>query len=96
MSEERGTLAPTEAHPSAQFAMDYLRSIPLCNLFMHREAFSSCAIESNRLAEVCAETLRRVIDGEPVSDRYLLGLAWAIRDMEQSKDADNFLKEVPF
>lgn len=82
MSEDRGTLAPTEPHPSARMAMDYLWSIPLCDLLMHREAFSSCAIENNRLAEVCAETLRRIMHGEPVSDRYLLGLAWAIRDME--------------
>ena len=45
-----------------------------------QEAFSSCAIEGNRLAEVCSETLRRLLIGEPVSDRYVLGLAWAMVD----------------
>ena len=83
MSEERGTLAPTEHHPSAPFAMEYIHKLKLAGrLNIYQEAFASCAIENNRLAEVCSETLRRVIDGEPVSDRYLLGLCWAIRDME--------------
>jgi hypothetical protein len=44
--------------------------------------FSSLAIEGNRLAEVCYGTLRRMIDGQPVSDRYLLGLAWEINRMK--------------
>lgn len=46
------------------------------------ESFSSCAIDGNRFAEVCGETLRRVMNHEPVSDRYILGLAWAIRGMD--------------
>ena len=79
---------------SARMAMDYLRTIPLCDLQKYRDAFSSCAIEGNRLGEVCAETLRRIMRGEPVSDRYLLGLCWAIRDMEEKKD--DFFKSVPF
>lgn len=84
--ETRGTLAPTEPHPSAQFAMDYIRKMLLDQkLHTYSDAFSSCAIEGNRLGEVCAETLRRIMHGEPVSDRYLIGLAWAIRDMEDNK-----------
>lgn len=51
------------------------------------ESFSSCAIEGNRFAEVCGETLRRVMQREPVSDRYVLGLAWAIHGMESSENA---------
>lgn len=47
------------------------------------ESFASCGIENNRLAEVCGETLRRVLAQEPVSDRYLLGLVWTIRQMEE-------------
>ncbi len=86
MSEEtRGTLAPTEPHPSAQFAINYIHKMLDQKLHRYSEAFASCAIESNRLGEVCAETLHRIMAGEPVSDRYLLGLAWAIRDMEDNK-----------
>lgn len=81
---ERGTLAPTEPHPSAQSAMEYLRPLGTVKLSMYLEAFSSTAIEGNRLGEVCAETLRRIMAREPVSDRYLLGLAWAIRGMEET------------
>jgi len=76
---ERGTLAAGEPHPMAQDAYDYIFTFGLEELYRHLGALSSCAIESNRLAEVCAETLRRVLDREPVSDRYLLGLAWYLR-----------------
>lgn len=86
MSEERGTLAPTEPHPSSQSAMSYIKGKFYDNkLNNYQEAFSSCAIEGNRLGEICAETMRRIMHGKPVSDRYLLGLAWAIRDMEDKK-----------
>lgn len=76
--EERGTIRKGEYHPSADTAMAYIRSIPLSELYTWLEAFSSCAIEDNRLGEICAETLNRVIKGEPISDRYLLGLAFFI------------------
>lgn len=76
---ERGTLAPTEPHPSAESAYRFVAQRPLPDLMLWSEAFASCAIEGNRLAEICHETLRRVMDREPVSDRYILGLAWAMR-----------------
>lgn len=96
MSEERGTLAPTEPHPASFSAREYLNRITPLKMSLFHESFASCAIEGNRLGEICAETLRRIVNKEPVSDRYLLGLAWAIRDMEENKDADNFFKSVPF
>ena len=34
-------------------------------------------------AEVKSLTLQRVLNGEPVSDRYILGLAWAMKMMEE-------------
>jgi len=43
-----------------------------------QESFSSCAIEGNMLAEICSGTLSRLINHKPVSDRYLLGLAFTI------------------
>jgi hypothetical protein len=55
---------------------------------MYLESYSSCAIEGNRLAEICAETLDRLIHGQPVSDRYILGLAWNLRDMEENTIVD--------
>lgn len=81
--EDRTTLAPSEYHPSAEDALKYISSFGLSELALLQESFSSCAIEGNRLAEVCSGTLRRLIAKEPVSDRYLLGLVWAIRNMRE-------------
>ncbi len=75
----RGTLAVKEPHPASRLAMEWLTSQPRTELMQWQEAFSSCAIEGNRLGEICSETLRRILDNEPVSDRYLLGLVWAMR-----------------
>lgn len=79
MSEERGTLAVGEPHPSAHNAAQWILNLPATELAKWEEAFNSCAIESNRLAEICAETMTRLRTGQVVSDRYVLGLAWAIR-----------------
>ena len=81
----RGELSPGEPHPSSLDALEWIRSIPASSLCTYQEAYSSCAIEGNRLSEICTETLRRLMAGEPVSDRYLLGLAWNLRDIEDSK-----------
>ncbi len=82
---DRSTLATGEPHPAAHMAMEYLQSVPLDKLLMHLEAFASCAIEGNRLAEICDGTLNRFINHEPVSDRYLLGLVYAMRYGEDVK-----------
>lgn len=79
MSEDRGTLAEREPHPASEIARSFLASKDLSK---YVEPLASCAIEGNRLAEVCTETLRRVMAGEPVSDRYFMGLAWAVWRLE--------------
>lgn len=76
MKKDKGELGATEFHPSAKSAFDYIKSHSISELNMILEACSSCAIEGNRLGEICAETLNRILRGEPVSDRYVLGLAW--------------------
>lgn len=82
MSRSAGTLDLGEPHPAARDALRWLRSLPPATLMVYQSAFSSLAAIDNRLAEICAETLRRILAGEPISDRYLLGLAWTIRAME--------------
>jgi hypothetical protein len=77
------TLEVNEAHPSSENAKRYILSIPLDRLMAYLDAFSSTAIAGSRLGEICSGTLNRIIKAEPVSDRYLLGLAWAIRNMEE-------------
>ena len=74
-----------ESHPAAYSALDWLAAVPLAKRMSWYESFNSNAIEGNRLAEVCAETLRRTMDGEPVSDRYLLGLVWTMQSAERDE-----------
>lgn len=86
MDNPKGTLKETEYHPAANSAMKYLNSLGIKKLMQYQESFSSCAIEGNRLAEICSETLDRIMHKDKVSDRYLLGLAWTIRSMEDSDE----------
>lgn len=82
-----GELKEGEPHPMAQDAMTYVKTWihknGLKGTMTLREAFASCAIEGNRLGDVCGETFDRIMTGQGVSDRYLLGLAWFIRNMEE-------------
>ena len=85
--DEYGTLRVGEPHPMAKFALEYIRTIHLTTLLQYREAMASCSIEGNRIAEICGSTLSRVLNGKPVSDRYVLGLAWYLK-MLQEKELD--------
>jgi hypothetical protein len=83
MSDE---LNKGEAHPSSSSALAYIGSLGMQKLFEYQEAFATTAIEGNRLSEICLGTLHRLLNKEPVSDRYLLGLAWIIRNMEENNE----------
>jgi len=77
----RGTLQEGEPHPAAMDALGFVRSIPFEKQCLLQGALSSCAIEGNRMAEICSETFRRVVENKPVSDRYILGLAWYLKNI---------------
>jgi len=72
-------------HPSADSAKEYIKQLGVRRISILQEAYASNSIEGNKLAEVCSETLNRLMTGQPVSDRYLLGLAWNIKMMEDVK-----------
>lgn len=55
------------------------------NTMLLQESLASTALSGNRSAEIMSETLRRLLNGEPVSDRYLLGLAWFLRNWKDGK-----------
>lgn len=84
--ETTGTLRYGQPHPAAfdakEWIMGYAAQHEARELLRLLEAFCSTGMSGNRLAECCGETLRRLMNGEPVSDRYLLGLAWTMRNME--------------
>ena len=72
---EHGTLNANEPHPAIESAKTYIASLGFEKLYLYLESFSSCAIENNRLGEICAETLRRYLAHEPISDRYFFGIS---------------------
>lgn len=74
-----GTLKDNEPHPAGVNAFAWIKSLPVEDLLRWQEAFACTAISGNRLAEVCSETLRRILSGGTVSDRYALGLAWTMK-----------------
>lgn len=80
-----GDLKQGEFRPAASSAAAWIRAQPDLHLWV--ESFASCAIEGNRNAELCGETLRRLLAGEGVSDRYILGLAWTMRHSESKSMA---------
>lgn len=86
----KGALSIGEYHPASKSAMEYVRKKTLeTDFFILKESIASTAIDGNRCSEICLETLTRIETGQNVSDRYLLGLAWFLRDIE---DFDKNLK----
>lgn len=84
IKDEPGTLKIGEVHPMAHNAMAYINNRTLHPAFWQAmEAIASTALSGNRSSEIVFETLRRIRDGEPVSDRYLLGAAWFLKELDE-------------
>ena len=82
--DEKGTLRLGEVHPSSYTAMEYVKKrIMHPSFFVIKEAMASTALSGNRYCEICLTTLERIENGEPVSDRYLLGLAWFLYEIKE-------------
>lgn len=90
----KGELNTGEPHPVSYQAIGYIKSLDLKELVMIKEALASSALEKNRTAEICLETLNRLMENKPVSDRYILGLAFFIKLMQDrvGKSTVEFLK----
>lgn len=72
-----------EAHPASYYAREWiLNNYTIDELFIMLEAMSSCAIEGNKEASICADTLDRMLTSKPCSDRYIMGLAWYLHKMK--------------
>ena len=84
-TDGKGTISEGSYHPAADGAMEYIKSIPTVELFMIAESFASTSLSGNKTSEICYETLDRLLKKEPVSDRYLLGLAWTIKRIRDEK-----------
>ncbi len=75
-------LKPGEPHPSAIPAFDYVKNQMISKPHL-AESIASTALSGNRTAEICLSTIKRIQSGETVSDRYVLGLAWMMKELEQ-------------
>lgn len=83
------TIPEGSYHPAADDAMQWLKKFMVTDphrYLMIKEAIYSTALSNNDLANYCVGTIERLAAGEPVSDRYLLGLAWLVRDMAEQPD----------
>ena len=100
------TLREGEHHPAADTAMLWFKQFVLNDphrYLLIEESLASVALSGNRLAEICLSTLNRLSKGQPVSDRYVLGLCWFLREnfevfegkefYEQNEQADDKKKE---
>lgn len=83
MSDAKNNIHPA-AYDAMTFVKDYMANNPM-DLMMFRESLASCSIEGNDLAEVCGETLDRLLENKPVGSQYILGLAWFIKDHVANK-----------
>lgn len=74
-------IKPGEFHPAARSAYRWLKGFMITNqadYLQYKEAMASAALAGNRQAEICMGTIDRLKKSLPVSDRYILGLAWTI------------------
>ena len=84
------TLKEGEPHPTAYDAQQWVAKYLAdpTTLYRVKECLASCALADNRGADVMLSTLNRLLNSEPVSDRYILGLAWFLRGLEEKDDAN--------
>lgn len=70
-----------EFHPAARSAYRWLKGFMVTNSADYARCKIALEIASdsgNRQAQICIGTIDRLRKSQPVSDRYLLGLAWTI------------------
>ena len=81
--EDKVNLPLGVPHPAAVSAYQFINELPLVELVMWQEIFASITLssEDNLLASTCSDTLDRIIKGETIGDRYILGLAWTVKNM---------------
>lgn len=83
------TIKPVAIVPQIiEYVNKRLKEMGWVDVSMLREAMASCAIESNELADELLGTLDRILKKEKIGDRYLLQLAWFLRDVEDKEKVD--------
>lgn len=92
MTTDPSEIKDGEFHPAARSAYRWLKGFMVTNptdYLRYKEALASTALSGNRQAEICMGTIERLRNGQPVSDRYLLGLAWTILHLHNDEAMEN-------
>lgn len=71
-------------HPALSSAIDYVAKRGMPDLLTFREACASTAIEGNELGAVLADTINRILNREPVGERFIFALAFELMRMERN------------
>lgn len=84
--KDESELALGEPHPSSKAALTWYNRwrLNIKEYALTVESLASTAIEGNRLANVCLGTIKRLENNTPISDRYLLGLVWFLKEMQEA------------
>ena len=70
-----------ERHPSAQIALDFVKSLSAEEAYMYLTVFKDTNNEG--AFDSCVYALEQLLNGKIVSDVYLLGLVLAIKETER-------------
>lgn len=98
MEEDKGTLNDWEVHPSCVSAYRWLNELVVADPMRYtllKGAIASNAMTGNRMAQICYGTMKRIDEEKPVSDRYLLGLCWFLRELVDKLGEENVKAEQP-
>lgn len=76
------SLREGESHGAAVKALKWYKKLPAP--FIVR-AFNHFSGEPDLTSQICLETIKRLETGKTVSDRYMLGLCWLLRDQYEEE-----------
>lgn len=88
MKDDPSEILEGEHHPAANSAYRWLKGFMVANAPDYevcKLAIGLAADSGNRQAQICMGTIERLATGKPVSDRYLLGLAWTILHIQYNE-----------
>ena len=89
---DESVIKPGEHHPAADHALAWFKEYQMLHpidWLMMKESIASTALAGNRLAQICFGTINRIDNDLPISDRYLLGLCWFLRESLEKKGDKN-------
>lgn len=86
---DQDSLEIGEIHPAARSAFEYIKNqMATIEWIVLEEAIASTALSGERDSNIYLGTIKRLRNNEPVSDRYILGLAWFFKRLEEESQKE--------